>query len=204
MISILNYGIGNISAFSNLFDRLNVPFNIVSTKSELLKSQKILFPGVGSFDNSMSKLNNSGLRNSLEDLVIKKKVPILGVCVGMQMFAENSEEGNLEGLGWFNANVRKFNTSPNILVPHMGWNNISIQKNHIITNDLSQESFFYFLHSYYFSCKNTQDIVCNTTYGSEFSSIVNKNNITGVQFHPEKSHSAGQILLSNFASFELC
>lgn len=199
MISILNYGVGNIKAFVSVFTRLNISFNIVNNKSDLIKSKKILFPGVGSFDNAMHLLNLSGMRDSLEDLVINKEVPILGVCVGMQMFAQKSEEGEISGLGWINAHVKKIQYNNNLIVPHMGWNNINIKKKHFIIDSLSNESIFYFLHSYYFQCFDEEESICNTNYGNHFDSIISKNNIIGVQFHPEKSHNAGLTLLNNFA-----
>ena len=143
MISILNYGVGNIKAFASVFTRLNVSFNIVNNKSDLIKSKKILFPGVGSFDNAMNLLNLSGLRDDLEDLVINKEVPILGVCVGMQMFAQKSDEGEISGLGWVNANVKKIQSNDKLIVPHMGWNNFNINSSHFIIDNLSKDSFFY-------------------------------------------------------------
>lgn len=204
MISILNYGVGNVKSFANVFSRLNVPFNIINSKSDLLRANKILFPGVGSFDNAMNLFNNSGLRDTLEDLVVNKEIPILGVCVGMQMFAESSEEGQINGLGWLHAKVKKIQSNPSIIVPHMGWNNIERQNNHFIVNDLTNDSFFYFLHTYIFECFEIENIICNTNYGNSFNSIVCKKNIIGVQFHPEKSHNAGQILLHNFAKHNVC
>ena len=204
MISILNYGVGNIKAFASVFTRLNVSFNIVNNKSDLVKSKKILFPGVGSFDNAMQLLNLSGMRDGLEDLVINKEVPILGVCVGMQMFAQKSEEGEISGLGWINANVKKIQSNNKLIVPHMGWNNINIKRNHFIIDSISNDSFFYFLHSFYFDCFDDEESICNTIYGTKFDSIICKKNIIGVQFHPEKSHGAGLTLLNNFANLNIC
>ncbi len=204
MISILNYGVGNIKAFASVFTRLNVSFNIVNNKSDLIKSKKILFPGVGSFDNAMNLLNLSGLRDDLEDLVINKEVPILGVCVGMQMFAQKSDEGEISGLGWINANVKKIQSNDKLIVPHMGWNNFNINSSHFIIDNLSNDSFFYFLHSYYFDCFDKKESICTTVYGTAFDSIVCKNNIIGVQFHPEKSHGTGLKLLNNFSKLSIC
>jgi len=204
MISILNYGVGNIKAFASVFTRLNVSFNIVNNKSELIKSKKILFPGVGSFDNAMNLLNLSGMRDDLEDLVINKEVPILGVCVGMQMFAQKSDEGEISGLGWINANVKKIQSNDKLIVPHMGWNNINKNTTHFIVDSLSNESIFYFLHSFYFDCFDKKESICTTVYGTEFDSIVCKKNIFGVQFHPEKSHGTGLTLLNNFSKLSIC
>lgn len=204
MISILNYGVGNIKAFASVFTRLNVSYNIVNNKSELIKSKKILFPGVGSFDNAMNLLNLSGMRDDLEDLVINKEVPILGVCVGMQMFAQKSDEGEISGLGWINANVKKIQSNDKLIVPHMGWNNINKNTTHFIVDSLSNESIFYFLHSFYFDCFDKKESICTTVYGTEFDSIVCKKNIFGVQFHPEKSHGTGLTLLNNFSKLSIC
>jgi glutamine amidotransferase len=204
MISILNYGVGNINAFASVYTRLNVPFHIVNNKYDLLKAKKILFPGVGSFDNAMNLLNLSGMRDGLEDLVINKEVPILGVCVGMQMFAQNSEEGEISGLGWINANVKKIQSNDKLIVPHMGWNNINIKTSHFIIDSLSNDSFFYFLHSYYFDCFDKDESISNTVYGTAFDSIICKKNIIGVQFHPEKSHGTGLTLLNNFSKLSIC
>jgi len=204
MISILNYGIGNINAFANIFSKLNVHYNIVNNKSDLSKAHKILFPGVGSFDNAINLLNISGLRDTLEHLVIQKEIPILGVCVGMQMFAESSEEGILGGLGWLNAKVKKIQANSSLIVPHMGWNNIEECKQHYLLNGLSNEAYFYFLHSYYFDSYEIDEIVSKTNYGNLFDSIVCKKNIIGVQFHPEKSHNFGLQLLNNFANYTTC
>ena len=204
MISILNYGVGNINAFASVYTRLNISFNIVNSKYDLLKAKKILFPGVGSFDNAMNLLNISGMRDGLEDLVINKEVPILGVCVGMQMFAQKSDEGGISGLGWINANVKKIQANDKLIVPHMGWNNININSSHFILDSLSNDSFFYYLHSYYFDCFDKKESICTTVYCTAFDSIVCKKNIIGVQFHPEKSHGTGLTLLNNFSKLSIC
>ena len=198
MITIIDYGVGNIKAFANVFDRINVDYKIASNISTLREAKKLIFPGVGSFDSAMTLLNKSGIRDHLEKLVISEKVPILGICVGMQMFGKRSEEGKLEGLGWIDADVVKFPLHKNFPVPHMGWNNLINFKDHKILYGLNEQSLFYFLHSFYFKSNNRSNVLSDSEYGIEFNSVVFNNNIFGVQFHPEKSHSAGTQLLVNF------
>ena len=195
MTSILYYGIGNPSAFINVFKRINKECKLVTSVKELRNSTKIILPGVGHFDDAMDKLKKSGMVDELNDLVLNKNIPVLGICVGMQIMAKTSEEGKLNGLGWFDANVKELS---NKIKPHMGWNDIELNsKDSLLTNDLPNK-LFYFLHSYYFKCNNSQDILGHSNYGYEFTSIINKKNIYGVQFHPEKSHSSGEKLIKNF------
>lgn len=202
MISIVDYGLGNVRAFVNALNLIGVKTEAVNNASKLNKSSKIILPGVGSFDHAIEKLNSSGMRDTLEQLVINDKIPILGVCVGMQILAESSREGRLSGLGWIKGKVKmldasKLQAKPKL--PHMGWNNISIQRNIDLMLGLNSSSMFYFLHSYYFDCEDNNEVITTTKYGIEFSSSINKENIFGVQFHPEKSHIYGIKLLSNFS-----
>ena len=202
MITIINYGLGNIRAFVNVYERLNIPTKVAQFSEDLLDAEKIILPGVGSFDYAMSQLNSSGMRDTLEKLVIGKNVPIVGICVGMQMLAKSSDEGNLPGLGWIDGNVKQFdiNLIPyKTRIPHMGWNNVHPIIENPLFNGIIKESRFYFLHSYYFVCNNKNDIISTTHYGTPFTSAVNFDNIYGIQFHPEKSHSNGITVLSNFA-----
>jgi glutamine amidotransferase len=203
MMTIIDYGVGNIKAFCNIFDRQNIPYKVASSNAALIDASRIIFPGVGSFDNAMNLLNNSGMRDTLEKRVISDGIPILGICVGMQMFANYSEEGKQIGLGWIDSSVIKFKSEANFPLPHMGWNNIENIHQHIIFEGLSKESYFYFLHSYYFKANNVSNILANTSYGIDFTSVVIKDNIIGVQFHPEKSHDSGTRLLLNFNKFSL-
>ncbi len=204
MITIIDYGLGNIKAFSNIYERLNVKVKIAAKKSDLIGATKIILPGVGAFDYAMSQLNNSGMRDAIEKEVISNKVPILGICVGMQMLANSSEEGSLSGLGWINGTVNQFDKNllkQNLyMLPHMGWNNINeFNKNDLFKN-IPNFGRFYFLHSYYFICQSKENIVTTTSYGIDFASSVNDKNIYGVQFHPEKSHNLGVRILNNFAN----
>ena len=202
MISIVDYGLGNILAFKNIYKKLNIDSKIVCTKEELKDAQSIILPGVGSFDWAMNKLNNSGMRDTLDELVLEKKVPVIGICVGMQIMAKASEEGNMKGLGWLDAEIKKFKTSDKentLYLPHMGWNDIKCYQNHDLLRGLEEEAKFYFLHSYYFEESSNQQILSQTNYGKSFTSCAYKENIFSVQFHPEKSHQWGELLLKNFS-----
>ena len=202
MITIIHYGLGNIRAFVNIYERLNIPVAVARTAGDLQHATKIILPGVGAFDYAMELLNRSGMRETLDELVLGRQVPILGVCVGLQMMAQSSEEGELPGLGWIDGTVKKLPVSglnSKTQLPHMGWNTIQFDTPHPLLINLDRESRFYFLHSYYFHCNNKNDIVTTTQYGIQFASMVNAKNIYGVQFHPEKSHYWGTQLLMNFA-----
>lgn len=202
MITIIDYGVGNINAFVNVYKRVNVDVKIAKHKADLEGAKKLILPGVGAFDHAMTELNNSGMRETLDKLVLEEKVPVIGICVGMQMLGNNSDEGNLEGLKWIDASVRKFDESKIKQVtrlPHMGWNDVTPYKQHKLFEGLENESIFYFLHSYYFECHSENDILATSEYGGRFTSAAVHENIYGVQFHPEKSHHYGEILLHNFA-----
>jgi glutamine amidotransferase len=202
MITIIDYGLGNILAFQNAYKRLNIAIAIARTPAELDGATKLILPGVGAFDHAMAELQNSGMRETIDGLVREKRVPVLGVCVGMQMLARSSTEGELPGLGWIDGVVRDFKSSPSggsLPVPHMGWNDITTLRKNPLFTGLEAGARFYFLHSFYFECQRPEDAIAVSRYGSNFSCAVNTGNIYGVQFHPEKSHSFGTTLLKNFA-----
>lgn len=202
MIGIVNYGSGNIHAIANIYSRLNIPFTIVSTPVELLAAEKILLPGVGAFDQAMNELETSGMRRALDKLVLEEKRPVLGICVGMQLLASSSDEGEAAGLGWIAGVVKRFDHSifrQTTHLPHMGWNTVKPVHQHPLFDGVDLRTGYYFLHSYYFSCNDSGDVLGVTEYGAPFTSVVHRDNILGVQFHPEKSHRAGIQLLRNFA-----
>lgn len=202
MITIVDYGVGNIKSFVNVYDRLNIPVKIAKTSSELEDTQRLILPGVGHFDHAMSELIKSGMREKLDELVLIKKIPVMGICVGMQMMGNSSEEGSLEGLKWIDASIKKLDeTKINQItrLPHMGWNNVYSTKPHILFEGLEKEALFYFLHSYYFECNDKSNILAKTEYGYSFTCAAHNENIYGIQFHPEKSHNYGEILLNNFS-----
>ncbi len=202
MISIVGYGVGNIQAIANIYKRLNIPVRIARTAEELAEAERVILPGVGSFDWAMARLNNSGMRAVLDDLVLSKGRPVLGICVGMQMMAKRSDEGSLKGLGWIDAEVMKFDRaepSHRAYLPHMGWNDVEPRSQEGLFRDIGATGRFYFLHSYYFAPKDQNTILGVTDYGGAFASSVRAGNIYGVQFHPEKSHQWGIQLLKNFA-----
>ncbi|VAW80180.1 Imidazole glycerol phosphate synthase amidotransferase subunit [hydrothermal vent metagenome] len=202
MITILDYGLGNVLAFVNVYKRLNIPVNVARSKNDLVNTTKLILPGVGSFDNAMQQFEQSGMLLSIEKLVVNQGVPILGICVGMQMLARASDEGKLSGLGWIDGTVRKFDvtTMPvRTCLPHMGWNDVKPVVNGGLFQDIEQDARFYFLHSYYFECNQQKNIMAETDYGGAFSSAVFNDHVYGVQFHPEKSHHYGSQLLKNFS-----
>lgn len=203
MIGIVNYGSGNIQAIANIYNRLNIPFEIIDNPNELEKADKLILPGVGAFDATMKQLLDSGLKSALDEEVLIKKKPVLGVCVGMQILSSGSEEGTLPGLGWIKGKVKKFDLNKlkdKPFLPHMGWNTVEPQLNHDVFNDLEHDLGFYFVHSYYFETEDSKNILGTSIYGDEFASAVFNNHIFGMQFHPEKSHFNGIQLLKNFAN----
>ena len=199
MIKIINYGLGNIKAFLNLYNSLGIKISVANNYKDLEFADKIILPGVGSFDTAMDKLNKTDMRKVLDEKVLVKKVPVLGVCVGMQIMLNSSEEGFLKGLSWVDSKVKKIKyLNKEIKSPHMGWNNINILNDHLICNNLNNNSNFYFLHSYFCDIKNDENIIAKTNYDISFPSIFNYDNIFGIQCHPEKSHLSGVNFLKNF------
>ncbi len=200
MIGIINYNCGNVYAFANIYEFLQISYKIIDNEKDFLDCSKIILPGVGAFDNAIHKLKQKGLYEIINDKVLNEKIDVLGVCVGFQIMFEKSEEGYENGFGWMEGTIQKLKANGKDIfrLPHMGWNNIKIIKEHKIIEGLREDSYFYFLHSYSYLEQNHYTIAV-TEYGSDFSSIVVKENIYGIQFHPEKSHSAGITILKNFA-----
>lgn len=202
MVSIIDYGVGNISAFVNIYKQLNIDVKIAKKESDLLDADKIILPGVGHFDYAMQRLNDSGMKERVHELVTIEKKPVLGVCVGMQMMAARSDEGISNGLAWIDAEVIKFDEkmqSAKLPLPHMGWNDVLATGENPLLYNLEENARFYFLHSYYFKCNNSENSIAQSDYGARFTCAVNSENIYGAQFHPEKSHHYGITLLKNFA-----
>lgn len=202
MIGIINYGSGNVQAIANIYNRTNILYKIIHKPDELNDVDKLILPGVGAFDETMRVLNSSGLKEKLDEEVLINKKPVLGICVGMQILSDGSEEGDLQGLGWIKGYVKKFDilkVREKTFIPHMGWNNVDPKIQHDLFNNVENELGFYFVHSYYFEASNVNNILATTDYADKFTSAVINENIYGVQFHPEKSHSNGIQLLSNFS-----
>ncbi len=202
MTTIINYGLGNIEAFANIFRRLNLPVSIADSPNDLNDAKRLILPGVGAFDWAMTRLNQSKMRDKLDDLVLGHKLPVLGVCVGMQIMATSSEEGDSSGLNWISGNVKRFDKTAfknRTHLPHMGWNEVAPLKSSGIFSGIKKGARFYFLHSYYFSVESQSNILAETNYNGDFASAVGGGNVFGVQFHPEKSHDGGLRLLKNFS-----
>jgi glutamine amidotransferase len=201
MVTIINYGMGNLGSVQNMFKRIGVESEVTGDAEHIAKAKKLLLPGVGAFDAAMEKIEETGLRSILDKKVMEEKVPTLGICLGMQLLTESSEEGVLPGLGWVPAKSYKFNfeAGSKLKIPHMGWNRVFVKKESPLIKDLPEEPRFYFVHSYYIKCDNEGDVLTTTPYGSDFHSIIQRENVYGAQFHPEKSHKFGMKLLENFA-----
>ncbi len=205
MVAIVNYGSGNVHAIGNIYHKLGIPYVITHREEELFAADKLILPGVGAFDTVMSALNESGLRPVLDELVLVEQRPILGICVGMQILGESSDEGLLCGLGWIKGRIKKMpimGLTHKPYLPHMGWNQAIPAKESPILEGLNLELGFYFLHSYCFECQDPANVLTTTNYGTTFTSAVNKGNIFGTQFHPEKSHSNGILIFKNFAELD--
>ena len=202
MIRVVDYGIGNIQAFLNLFKRIGVDAARADTPEILLDATHLVLPGVGHFDHAMQKLNDSGLKARLEHLILEECIPILGICVGMQMLATSSDEGSLPGLNWIPGHVRSFEGNKKcsgLPMPHMGWNVLQPRPcTKLFSKGFNESPEFYFLHSYFFDAFDSEYVSATASYGFEFDAAVSRGHIHGVQFHPEKSHHWGEQLIKNF------
>ena len=198
MITIIDYGMGNLGAVLNMFRRIGAPARVAADLAEVREARRLVLPGVGAFDAAMRRINGSGLREILDHKANVERVPILGICLGMQLLTRGSEEGTEAGLGWIAADTRRFPTLPGLKVPHMGWNLVQPTRPHPLTADLPPEPRFYFVHSYCVQVDDPQDSLLRAHYGLDFEAAVAHDNILGAQFHPEKSHRFGMKLLDNF------
>ena len=202
MIVIIDYGLGNLGSIANMCKRLGIRATISSDRTEIEKAEKLILPGVGSFDHGMKNLESLDLIGLLTDKAIGTTTHILGICLGAQLMTRGSEEGKSPGLGWVQVDTVRFHNEGSentIKIPHMGWTDVTVEKESPLFRDMYQNSRFYFVHSYYFQCHDREDILTTSVYGCRFTSAFAKRNIIGVQFHPEKSHKFGMKLLQNFA-----
>jgi imidazole glycerol-phosphate synthase subunit HisH len=202
MIAIINYGLGNLTSIKNMCNRIGVDAVITSNRNEIANSDRLILPGVGHFKAGMENLNNSGLRELLDELVIERKKPILGICLGAQLMTRHSEEGNIDGLGWVMANTIRFNQDKleGLKIPHMGWRDIQIINSNGVLSNLPENPRFYFVHTYHFSFTEQKQVSAIAHYGYDFVCAFNLGNIYGTQFHPEKSHKYGMRILENFSN----
>jgi len=201
MISVIDYGVCNLGSMLNMLRKVGAEAELVSTVAALERAGKLVLPGVGAFDYGIGALRERGLAEALCKRVRQDKVPLLGVCLGMQMLGRRSEEGGMEGLGLIDAEVRRFQFAPDSRnkVPHMGWNLLAPRRDGPLLRELATRSRFYFCHSYHLVCADPGDVLATADYGGEFVAVLQHDNVYGVQFHPEKSHRFGMALLHNFA-----
>jgi glutamine amidotransferase len=200
MITIVDYGMGNLGSVCNMFKRIGAPTCVTSDAATVAGASKILLPGVGAFDSAMRRIHDLGLREVLDRKVLHDRVPILGICLGMQLLTRGSEEGDLPGFGWLAAATHRFAALPGIKVPHMGWNLVTSTRECALTAGLGPAPRFYFVHSYFVRVDAAMDSVLTSEYGITFDAAVCHGNVYGAQFHPEKSHKFGMQLLANFAN----
>lgn len=200
-VTIVDYGMGNIQSVRKTLSLAGVSSSVSSEPDVIISAKRLILPGVGHFGKAMGNLRSRGLTEALDEAVLKRKMPILGICLGMQLMAQCSSEGDEEGLGWFDGSVVRFEVQDELRykVPQMGWNQAQHAKPSVLLKNIDQSSEFYFLHSFHYITKTPCEILMNTTYGYNFASAIEKENMYGFQFHPEKSHEVGMLLLKNFA-----
>ena len=201
MIVIVDYGMGNVGSIVNMLKKVGAQANLSADPHEITSADKLILPGVGAFDSAMRNLQSRNLIPVLNDCVLQRRMPILGICLGMQLFTHGSEEGKLPGLGWLNARTIRFPSkeqAPMLRVPHMGWNTAHVVRSSVLFPDIAEHPRFYFVHTYNVVCDDKEDITSITHHGVDFASSFARGNVLGVQFHPEKSHKFGVKLLENF------
>jgi imidazole glycerol-phosphate synthase subunit HisH len=205
MIVIIDYGMGNLGSILNMLKKVGAPAAKVSADSkDIEQADKLILPGVGAFDTGMQRLRETGLIGLLNEKVLKAQTPTLGVCLGMQLLTKISEEGELPGLGWIDAETIRFRFDPKttgLKIPHMGWNTVKIQHEGTLFKDMYSEPRFYFVHSFHVVSHNPQDVLATTEYGYDFASVIQQGHIMATQFHPEKSHKFGMKLYKNFVEY---
>ena len=202
MICIVDYGMGNLGSIANMLRKVGADALVSSDAAVIEKAEKLILPGVGAFDNGVKNLAERDLVSLLNTQVLQRKKPILGLCLGMQLFTKSSEEGRMPGLGWIDAQTARFRfdgANSGLKVPHMGWNTLEVCQPHSLLASVDPNARFYFVHSYYVLCGDNRNILAKTHYGVDFASVISQDNIMGAQFHPEKSHKFGMALLKNFA-----
>lgn len=204
MIAIINYGLGNLTSIRNMFKRIGLDTIVTSDKNEIRNASKLLLPGVGHFKKGMANIKDTGLDELLNEQVNEKGKPILGICLGAQLMTKHSEEGDVQGLGWIEANTVKFDSNKlnGLPVPHMGWADVALSMEHELWHDLPADSRFYFVHNYHFSFTSLEHVTATAKYGYDFACAFNIENIYGAQFHPEKSHKFGMKVLDNFGKIK--
>jgi imidazole glycerol-phosphate synthase subunit HisH len=200
-IIILDYGMGNLFSVKKKFNRLRIAAEISALPEDILSADKLVIPGVGHFRKAIENLKQRKIWDPLNEVTLVKRIPVLGICLGMQLMARRSEEGDAEGLGWIDAEVIRFHITDKLKhkVPHMGWNNIRMNKPSALFHGVKEDAEFYFVHSFHMQCYNDDEVLTFSNYEYDFVSSVEKDNIIGMQFHPEKSHDEGEKLLFNFA-----
>lgn len=202
MVVIIDYGIGNVGSALNMLKKIGIQTKVSSELVDIENADKLVLSGVGTFDSGMRNLISMNLLPILNKKILVDRIPILGICLGMQLMTTKSEEGKMPGLGWLDAETVRFkfnNIAKNIKVPHMGWNFITVKRNNRLLDGIGKDHRFYFIHSYHTICNRDLDVTATTSYGYDFVSAVNRDNIFGVQFHPEKSHKFGMKILKNFS-----
>lgn len=202
MIVIVDYGMGNLGSVANMIKAVGGEAIISSKVEDIHRAKKLILPGVGAFDKGMINIRSLQLELPLTRKVLEEKVPVLGICLGMQLLTNSSEEGQEKGLGWIPGETIRFRFSDNetrhLKIPHIGWNSVVINRENLLLEQAKEERRFYFVHSYHVVCANERDAIMTTHYGYDFTSAVQRENIYGVQFHPEKSHKFGKMIMRNF------